>query len=119
MRWHGRPMVGISLWAIVIARSRYGIPQRSVSSSPIVVIPAAYARWPGRLMASASPRRATIIRYACGKQYESMVLEVTLPFSLRAEMWYAEISVLFVLLMANLSHILLKANKKGLSIASI
>ncbi len=48
-----------------------------------------------------------------------MVLEVTLPFSLRAEMWYAEISVLFVLLMANLSHILLKANKKGLSIASI
>src|SRR5258708_10196193 len=88
-------------------------------SSPIVTTQGRCGEWPGRPTGSVSPRQARIVLYACGKQYESMVLEVTLPFSLRAEMWYAEISVLFVLLMANLSHILLKANKKGLSIASI
>src|SRR5258708_11046378 len=108
-----------------IIRSGYGMESTSKAQpksrvlSPIAITQEASGQWPGRPTGSVSPRQARIVLYACGKQYESMVLEVTLPFSLRAEMWYAEISVLFVLLMANLSHILLKANKKGLSIASI
>src|SRR6266478_2309728 len=67
-----------------IIRSGYGMQSTSKAQpksrvlSPIATTQEASGQWPGRPTGSVSPRQARIVLYACGKQYESIVLEVTL-----------------------------------------